>query len=208
MSGVGEWSGGRDEAGRQTRACVYVVCMHACMHWPPTHTHAPLCLRALSVVANTTAALASCALVIQALVPFSTYSSPARCGVRCGAVGCKMGSGQGKKRGGGALCRSPPVVARARRLPTHPPLRTAVVLAAPASLPVRRWRAGGQSVGRRYICVWYDNLTGGGRNDDVRRTVPGLGEAEAAQLLPRGVGREPEGDGGKERGGQGVGGAG
>jgi hypothetical protein len=36
----------------------------------------PLCLRLLSVVANTTAQSASCALVIQALVPFSTHSSP------------------------------------------------------------------------------------------------------------------------------------
>lgn len=37
-----------------------------------------LCFRALSVVANTTAAEASQALVIQALVPFRTHSSPSR----------------------------------------------------------------------------------------------------------------------------------
>lgn len=45
---------------------------------PPIHAHTypPLCLRDLSVVANTIAALASCALVIQAFVPFNTYSSP------------------------------------------------------------------------------------------------------------------------------------
>lgn len=39
-------------------------------------TEPTLCFRALSVVAKTTAAEASQALVIQALVPFSTHSSP------------------------------------------------------------------------------------------------------------------------------------
>jgi hypothetical protein len=41
----------------------------------------PLCFKLLSVVAKTMAALASWALVIQALLPFKTYSSPSNTAV-------------------------------------------------------------------------------------------------------------------------------
>lgn len=67
--GVGGRQTGR-QTWRHTRARTQV------------RTHAPLCLSDLSVVAKTTAALASCALVIQALLPFSTYSSPVGSGVK------------------------------------------------------------------------------------------------------------------------------